>query len=182
MTTFSVSGQYRFIDAAIAAGVRRYSPSEYGLDNLNPEAQKLSTVFSEKGAVQRYLRDKAAEGKIEWMSITCGMWVAWSIPANFMGFDVPNKRFTILDEGEGKVSCSTQESVGLAVVRALVAEPELTKNRNIYLESFVTTQNELVAEIEKQTGEKFAVEYVDSHKLVAKKSPPSLRPAMRLRS
>lgn len=74
MATFSVTDQYRIIHAAITAGVRRYSPSEYGLNNMRPEAQALSTVFAEKGEVQAYLRAKASQGLIEWMSISCGMW------------------------------------------------------------------------------------------------------------
>ncbi|OCL08967.1 hypothetical protein AOQ84DRAFT_376256 [Glonium stellatum] len=34
----NVVEQYRFIDAAIAAGIKCYVPSEYGLNNLNPKA------------------------------------------------------------------------------------------------------------------------------------------------
>jgi hypothetical protein len=51
--------------------------------------------------VQAYLRQKGEEGKIEWMSITCGMWVAWSIPHSFMGVDVGARKIEILDDGEG---------------------------------------------------------------------------------
>ena len=167
MTTFTVKKQYRFIDAAVTAGVRRYMPSEYGLDNSNKDAQELTSVFADKGAVQSYVREKAAAGEIEWMSIASGMWVAWSVPVNFMGMDVPNRRFTVLDDGEGLVSCSPQENVGLAVVRALVAEPELTRNRTLFLQSFVTSQNEMVRELEKQLGEKLTVEHVKSDELIA---------------
>ncbi len=168
MATVTVKEQYRFIDAAIAARVRRYMPSEFGLDNSNRDAQELTSIFADKGAVQRYLRDKAAAGKIEWMSIASGMWVAWSVPMNFMGMDVPNRRFTVLDNGEGLVSCSPQENVGLAVARALVAEPELTRDRALFLQSFVTSQNEMVLELEKQLGEKFTVEHVNSDELIEK--------------
>jgi nucleoside-diphosphate-sugar epimerase len=169
MTTFSVTDQYRIIDAAIAAGVRRYSPSEYGLNNMNPTAQALSTVFSEKGEVQAYLRARAGEGKIEWMSVSPGMWVAWSIPHNFMGFDVPGNKFEVLDDGEGRVSCSTEENTALAVVRALTTKTEETKNRNLFLQDFSVSQIELVAEVERQTGVKFEVRRVDSKKLAEEK-------------
>ncbi|KAB5522111.1 hypothetical protein GE09DRAFT_500858 [Coniochaeta sp. 2T2.1] len=169
MTTFSVKDQYRIIDAAIAAGVQRYSPSEYGLNNMKPEAQALSTAFAEKGAVQAYLREKAEEGKIEWMSISCGMWVAWSIPHNFMGLDVANKKMEILDDGEERVSCTTEANTALAIVRALTVATEETKNRNVLLQEFSVSQNELLAEVERQTGSKFEVKRVDSRKLIEEK-------------
>ncbi|KAH8878732.1 NmrA-like family protein [Thozetella sp. PMI_491] len=169
MTTFSVADQFRIIDAAIAAGVKRYSPSEYGLDNLNPDAQALSNVFAEKGAVQSYLRSRAAEGKIEWTSFSCGMWVSWSLPHNFMGADVRGGRFEILDDGEGLVSATTEANTALAIVRSLTVAQELTKNRNVLLQDFVVSQNQLLAEIESQTGKKLEVTRADSRKLAEQK-------------
>ncbi|OIW34238.1 NAD(P)-binding protein [Coniochaeta ligniaria NRRL 30616] len=170
MATFSVTDQYRIIDAAVAAGVRRYSPSEYGLNNARADAQALSTVFAEKGAVQAYLRRKGEEGEIEWMSITCGMWVAWSVPHSFMGLDVAGRKMEILDDGEGRVSCTTEENTALAVVRALTVATAETKNRNVFLQDFSASQNELLAEVERQTGEKFEVSQVDSRKLAEAKT------------
>jgi len=41
ITSLSVSEQHRIIDAAVSAGVKRYVPSEFGLNNLNPAAQAL---------------------------------------------------------------------------------------------------------------------------------------------
>lgn len=169
MTTFSVTDQYRIIDAAAAAGVRRYSPSEYGLDNLNAAARGLSNVFEEKGAVQRYLRDRAAEGGMEWMSVSCGMWVAWAIPHGFMGLDLAGKRFEMLDGGEGRVSCTTEGNTAVAVVRALTTHVEETRNRNVFLQDFSVSQRELLEEVERQTGEKFEVTELDSRKLAEEK-------------
>jgi hypothetical protein len=76
ITSFSVAEQHKFIDAAIAAGVKRYLPSEYGLNNNNPEAQELSPVFKVKGMVQQYLRSKESSG-LTWTAIACGMWIGW---------------------------------------------------------------------------------------------------------
>ncbi|KAK3328216.1 hypothetical protein B0T19DRAFT_423940 [Cercophora scortea] len=169
MTTVAIADQYRMIDAAIAAGVRRYSPSEYGLNNMRPEAQALNSVFALKGAVQAYLRAKAAEGKIEWMSIACGTWVAWSINHDFMGLRVKERRFEQLDDGETRSSCSTQESTAQAAVAALTKGVEETRNRVVYVQDFVVTQKELLAEVERQMGEKFTVDVFDSRKLAEQK-------------
>ena len=167
ITSLDVSEQYRFIDAAIEAGVRRYVPSEYGLDNLKPEAQALNMVFRDKGKVQEYLRSKT--DVIEWMSVSCGMWIKWSMEHDFLGMHVREKRFVLWDEGEGYFSCTTEENTALAVVNALSRHPEETKNKNLFLSDFAITQRQLLAEIERQTGEKFSVEKLDSYKLIEEK-------------
>ncbi|KAK0648472.1 hypothetical protein B0T16DRAFT_506765 [Cercophora newfieldiana] len=148
MTSVSIANQFRFIDAAIAAGVRRCIPSKYGLNNMRPDAQALNAVFRDKGAVQTYLRERAAEDRIEWMSISCG---------------VRQKEFTLYDEGEGRFSVTTEENTALGLVRSLVQKPAETKNQNVLLSEFVTTQKQLLAEIERQTGQKFAVDRIDSY-------------------
>ncbi|KAI1371745.1 hypothetical protein F4677DRAFT_285036 [Hypoxylon crocopeplum] len=93
MTTLSVAEQFRMVDAARAAGVRRYVPSEYGLKNARLDAQAPNTVFYDKGKVQEYLQAKAAEGSIEWMSIACGMWLKWGMAHDFVGMHIQEKRF-----------------------------------------------------------------------------------------
>ncbi|KAK3305220.1 uncharacterized protein B0T15DRAFT_484907 [Chaetomium strumarium] len=169
VTTLSVATQHRFIDAAIAAGVRRYVPSEFGLNNMRADAQALNRVFRDKGAVQQYLRDKAAAAEIEWMSVSCGMWLKWSAQNNFLGMDIKTKgarKFVLWDGGRGRFSVTTEENTALAIVRALTRLPEETKNRNVLVHEFVTTQRELLEELKRQTGEEFVVEEVDSEKRI----------------
>lgn len=168
MTSLSVAAQRTFIDAAITAKVRRYIPSEYGLDNALPRAQALNSVFRDKGAVRAYLRSK--EGEIEWMAVSCGMWLKWSMGHDFLGMHVKERRFVLWDEGEGVFSCSTEENTALGLVRALVVAPELTKNRNVSLSDFAVSQRELLRELERQTGEEaWKIEKVDSFALIAEK-------------
>lgn len=169
LTTLSTSDQFRFIDAAVAAGVRRYVPSEYGLNNTRADAQALNVVFRDKGAVQAYLREKAREGVIEWMGVSCGMWIGWSMRNDFLGMHLQERpaRVEMWDGGVGRFSVTTEENTALAVVRGLVEIPEETKNRSVLVEEFVTTQAELFGEIERQRGEKLVVEKVDSVKKIA---------------
>ncbi|KAK4234538.1 hypothetical protein C8A03DRAFT_37681 [Achaetomium macrosporum] len=165
VTTLSVANQHRFIDAAIAAGVRRYVPSEFGLNNMRPDAQALCSVFRDKGAVQQYLREKAAEGRIEWMSVSCGMWLKWSMQNDFLGMHVREKnkrRFVLWDGGRGRFSVTTEENTALAIVRALTRLPAETKNRNVLVQEFAVTQRELLEELKRQTGEEIVVEEVES--------------------
>ncbi|KAI0121378.1 hypothetical protein BJ170DRAFT_588033 [Xylariales sp. AK1849] len=168
MTTLFVADQFRMVDAAISAGVKRYVPSEYGLNNLRPEAQALNAVFHDKGKVQEYLRAKAIEGSIEWTSISCGMWIRWSMAHDFLGIHVRENKFVFWDDGEGLFSCTTEENTAAGLIQALKT-PEESKNRNIYLSDFATSQKQLLEAIERIQSVKYATESVDSHALVKEK-------------
>ncbi|KAI5457429.1 hypothetical protein BGZ63DRAFT_394712 [Mariannaea sp. PMI_226] len=170
MTTIAVTQQLRFIDAAVAAGVKRYIPSEYGLNNNKPEARAVSGVFSQKGQVQDYLRTKEAKG-MEWTAIACGMWLRWSATHNFLGMNIKEKKMEIWDDGEGWISCTTEDNTALALVNSLTKKWEETKNRIVYLSDFAITGNMLLESIERQSGEKFTVTHVNTEELLAEKKP-----------
>ncbi|KAI0096774.1 NmrA-like family protein [Nemania sp. FL0031] len=168
MTTLSVTDQFRMIDAAIAAGVQRYVPSEYGLDNMRADAQALNPVFANKGKVQAYLRAKADEGMIEWMGISCGMWLKWAMAHNFLGMHVQEQRFVFWDEGAGYFSCTTEENTAAGLLQALKV-PDETKNMNVFLSDFAITQTQLLEAIERIQGVKYKTEAVNSEKFIEEK-------------
>lgn len=64
------------IDAAVEAGVKRFLPSEYGVDNTNPAASGLSPVFKRKADVIEYLKSKERSG-LSWTAVPTGMWLDW---------------------------------------------------------------------------------------------------------
>jgi nucleoside-diphosphate-sugar epimerase len=168
MTSLAVADQLRFVDAAVAAKVKRYVASEYGLNNNKPEARALNSVFREKGEVQDYLRSKESTG-LEWMAIACGMWIKWSALHDFLGMHIKEKKFVKWDDGEGWFSSTTEANTALAMVNALTKKWEETKNRVVWLSDFAITQNMLLGAIERVSGEKFTVEKVDSEKLIKEK-------------
>lgn len=59
--TDGLLGQSIFIDAAIAAGVKRFLPSEFGSDLSNPNAAKLP-IFGYKVATRNHLEEKIRNG------------------------------------------------------------------------------------------------------------------------
>ncbi|KAF4345184.1 2`-hydroxyisoflavone reductase [Fusarium beomiforme] len=168
MTSLAVADQLRFVDAAVAAKVRRYVPSEYGLNNNKPEARALNSVFREKGEVQDHLRSKESTG-LEWMTIACGMWIKWSALHDFLGMHIKEKKFVIWDDGEGWFSCTTEANTALAMVNALTKKWEETKNRIVWISDFAITQNQLLETIERVSGQKFTVEKIDSEKFIKEK-------------
>ncbi|KAI0447162.1 NmrA-like family protein [Xylaria telfairii] len=146
---------FRMVDAAITVGVQRYVLSEYA----------LNSVFAEKGKVQAYLRAKAEEGKIEWMSISCGVWLKWGAPRNFVGLYVEEQRFVFWDDGIGYFSCTTEENTVAGLLQALKI-PEETKNMNLFLSDFAITQKQLLDAVERVQGVKYTTETVNSETFI----------------
>ena len=72
----AIALEQKLIDAAIDAGVRRFLPSEYGVNNANPPARELCPVFDAKGAIIDTLRQKEASG-LTWTAVPTGLWLDW---------------------------------------------------------------------------------------------------------
>lgn len=76
----SFAMQRPLIDAAVAAGVRRYIPSEWATDHAHPAARALP-VYESRRAVLRYLKEKAAAGEIEYTVFHSGVLFEWGTPS-----------------------------------------------------------------------------------------------------
>jgi uncharacterized protein YbjT (DUF2867 family) len=166
-TTTADGLSFRLIDAAIAAGVKRFIPSEFGANNLDPRARSLVPVYDAKGAMLEYLIEKAnaTQGKFTWTSISCGSWLDWALDpsksGNFLGIDVKARTAVVYDSGEKKFGITTSENTGRAVAKALVMHEE-TANKQVFLVDFMVTTREIVASLERETGQKFEVELRES--------------------
>jgi len=68
LATLAIGNQNPLIDASIAAGVRRFVPTEFGMDSRNPLCISL-TVCVPKADTQKYLQEKINSN--ENLSYTC---------------------------------------------------------------------------------------------------------------
>lgn len=68
--------QTPFIDAAVAAKVRRFIPSEFGADLSHPRTAGLP-VFTAKARAREKLQVLADQGVIEWAAVANGMFLDW---------------------------------------------------------------------------------------------------------
>lgn len=66
-----VTIQKNAIDAAVAAGVKRFLPSEYGGDTSLPEIEKFTPFAKGKKEVFSYLKSKESEG-LTWTALYTG--------------------------------------------------------------------------------------------------------------
>jgi hypothetical protein len=165
-----LADQQRYIDAAIAAGVKRFVPSEFGSDLSDPEINKLVPIFQPKLETAKYLKSKESD-TFSWTSFTTGPFFDWGLQVGFLGFDLANKKARIWDDGDVPFSSSNLSLIGQAVAAALSSDYVAdTKNKEVYVASHTTTQKDILAELEKQTrgddkNAKWQVEKVDGTKL-----------------
>ncbi|KAF2017190.1 NAD(P)-binding protein [Aaosphaeria arxii CBS 175.79] len=160
----AIPDQPRYIDAAIAAGVKRFIPSEFGSNTQNPRALELVPAFGVKNGVVDYLISK--QDAISWTGIITGPFIDWAMNSGLLGYNAATKTVTLIDEGTGEISCTPLRQVGEAVVKSL-ENADLTKNQIVYVSSFQTSQVEILSTVEKLTGEKWTVKHITSKELFA---------------
>lgn len=147
--------QTKVIDAAIAAGVRRFLPSEYGADTTVPASQEIQLIASfGKLDVERYL--EAREDVIEHTYVYTGIFWDWALDNGFMGVELGRHAAELWDGGEGAVSGTTVAGIAAGVVGVL-EHPVETRNRGVRVASLTTSLADLVAEAERQAGRNFDV-------------------------
>ncbi|KAM3083830.1 hypothetical protein ACMFMG_002060 [Clarireedia jacksonii] len=136
-------GQKTLIDAAVAAGVKRFLPSEFGSDLANPKTKTLP-VFGYKVAVADHIEEAASKNpEFSYTYVRCGPFLDWGLEHNFI-FDSASGKPRIFDGGDQLFSTTTLETIGHAVVGVL-SKPEETKNRAVYIQDLTTSQNRLLA-------------------------------------
>ncbi|KAH7419519.1 hypothetical protein BKA64DRAFT_19578 [Cadophora sp. MPI-SDFR-AT-0126] len=149
LSAVALSDQTRMIDAAIAAGVQRFLPSEFGSNLENPKARALP-VFAGKVEVQNYLVEKSKSNpKFSYTIIRNGFLLDWGLQ---VGFIINTKDFkpTIYGSGDQEFSTTSLAAVGQAVVGVLSNIAE-TANKAVYVEEIALTQNKLLAMAKKLT-------------------------------
>jgi uncharacterized protein YbjT (DUF2867 family) len=171
------------IDAAVEAGVKRFLPSEYGVDNTNPAASELSPVFKRKADILEYLKSKQATG-LSWTAVPTGMWLDWYAFAiyhffalveltlfvcltraldpsiAFIGIDIHAHTAELWAQGTYKMTFTTLPTAADAVRRILL-NPEATQNRVVPVRNFEASLNEIVALLEEAQGVKYKLTPVE---------------------
>lgn len=78
IATPAVGGQQIIVDAALAAGVKRYIPSEFGINTRLTPGTTIGKILAGKVAVVDYLDSKAKENSnFSWTGVSTGMFFDW---------------------------------------------------------------------------------------------------------
>jgi len=146
ISTYSLEQQISIVDAAIEAGVRRFLPSEFGVDTssralgeggLPPALTKTETAA--------YLKSKEYTG-MTWTCVIVGAFFDWSFAfPGILGFNIPANTATIFDGGDVAFEATNLAQIGRAVVAVLSPEHlDETANQYVYINSFTITQNQIL--------------------------------------
>ncbi|KAF7865234.1 hypothetical protein EAF04_006211 [Stromatinia cepivora] len=147
-----LQGQTLLIDASVAAGVKRFLPSEFGSNLANPLTKALP-VFGHKISTAAHLEAAAAKNpSLTYTYIRNGPFLDWGLEHKLL-LDLTSGKPTIYDGGDQLFSTTTLETIGHAVVGVLEKFEE-TKNRAVYIQDIQTTQNHLLELAKKIAPEK----------------------------
>ncbi|RFU82039.1 oxidoreductase [Trichoderma arundinaceum] len=133
--------QKRLIDASIAAGIKRFLPSEFG-SNLDNELTAKLPVFEAKVEVQNYLREKAKTTPLTYTLVYSGPFLDWGLDFQFI-FKSAGSKPVLYDGGNTVFSTSTLDTVSDAVI-SILAKPEETKNRSVRFQSVAISQTKIL--------------------------------------
>ncbi|KAK2770931.1 oxidoreductase [Colletotrichum kahawae] len=126
VSTLSVFGsdvQKALVNASVAAGVKRFLPSEFGSSTENPKAHS-NPAFT-------------------YSLLFCGPFLDWGLSSGML-VDIKNKRAVLRDGGNVLFSTSRLSTVGQAVVGVL-SHPSETANRAVYVKDIDATQNQIIS-------------------------------------
>ncbi|KAH7160422.1 hypothetical protein B0J13DRAFT_602932 [Dactylonectria estremocensis] len=153
------------IDAAVKAGVKRFFPSEYGVRSNHPDFANGPLITKKKNSIAKYL--EKTQDVMSWTALFCNPWIDFCVIDGLLGFDLKNQEARIFNGGDVPFSTSPRDLVGQALF-ALLTDAERfeeSKNQFIHLASYTVTQNQVLAVVEKLTGQKFKVHNLTSEEV-----------------
>ncbi|KAF9875304.1 NmrA-like family protein [Colletotrichum karsti] len=163
--TAAAGGQQLLIDAAVAAQVKRFIPSEFGIHTRDARGTKIGGLLAPKIQNTDYLIELSKKHDwFSWTGIAVGPFFDWSFGNGLLGLDVKNKTATIFDSGNEPFSPSSLAFIGKSVA-GMLKNPEATANKYITTASFTTSQRELLKIVEEETGSTFTVKNVKTSDL-----------------
>ncbi|KAK0725131.1 hypothetical protein B0H67DRAFT_482519 [Lasiosphaeris hirsuta] len=156
----SIGKQNIFADAAIAAGVKRYIPSEFGHSTRPGKLHgPAASLLSAKTKGVDYLIEQAeTHPELTWTGISTGPFFDWGLDMGVFGIDFKNKTARVFDSGNQPASTCTLAFIGEATVAVLLHE-EKTANKYIEVAEFNVTQNQIIAILEEESGAKFTISH-----------------------
>ncbi|KAI0380277.1 NAD(P)-binding protein [Hypomontagnella monticulosa] len=162
IATVAVGGQTPLVDAAIAAKVKRFIPSEFGINTRKIDNTGIGSILQAKVKTLDYIIEKSKQNPwFTWTGISSGIFFDWGLNFGTAGFNKDTKSAVIFDSGNEPVHASNLPFIGKAIA-AVLSQPEKTANQYFTIASFNPTQNQILEIVEKETGEKWKVEHAST--------------------
>jgi uncharacterized protein YbjT (DUF2867 family) len=150
ITTAGIGSQKNLVDAVVAAGVKRFIPSEYGCDLSNAKARQLP-VYGHKVQIEDAVEQKIKNTDTTYTFVFNNAFLDWGIDRGFL-IDLKNKKADIYDGGDVPFTSTPIPMVAKAVA-AVLQHPEETKNAEIRVHGARLTQNKFLELAKRVVGE-----------------------------
>jgi hypothetical protein len=160
----AIESQTILIDAAIAAGVKRFIPSEFGSCTTNPKLETMPT-YTGFFKIRQYLQEKADVGKLSWTVLACGAFVEFVFHGPML-LDFASHKATLLDKGDNRFSSTSLPNVGKAIA-GIFKNSDATANKIVRVSQVILTQNKVLKIAQElEPGVKWETDYVQSSAVV----------------
>ena len=151
--------QARLVDAALAAGVKRFIPHEFGHDTLNKEIQaRVRKYFGRAKVIEHLKKVSKANPDFEWTAIATGYTINTNLISGDFGLDMEWHSATINGTGTERFAASSLARVGQVVV-SVMEHWEEVKNQYLYAAGVLTSTNEVLRSAERATNQKWTAGY-----------------------
>ncbi|XP_020218158.1 isoflavone reductase [Cajanus cajan] len=158
--------QVKIIAAIKEAGnVKRFFPSEFGLDvDRHDAAEPVRAVFEEKAKIRRVIE---AEG-VPYTYLCCHAFTGYFLRnmSQLDTADPPRDKVTILGDGNVKGAYITEADVGTYTIKAANDPRTLNKSVHIRLPANYLTLNEVISLWEKKIGKTLEKTYIPADQVV----------------
>lgn len=142
LATLAIGSQNPLIDAAVAAGVKRFIPAEFGMDSANALCIELP-VCAPKAETQRYLLEESDSNPgFTYTAIANGLFLDWGLKMGLI-LNLDQHTAILYNGGDVQFSATTLADVAKAVL-GIIQHPNETANRIMYVHSALVSQNELI--------------------------------------
>ncbi|KAK5712073.1 hypothetical protein LTR15_012142 [Elasticomyces elasticus] len=153
ISTIAIGGaayQKNLLDAAIAAGMTRFLPSEFGGDLQNAKVKTLP-IFADKIAVEEYAAQKCKGTGTSYTFVYVNAFLDWGLVNHGLLLDLPGKKIQMVNGGETSFTANTVDFIAQGVL-AILQNLDATANRAVRLNQAVVTQAQLLGLSKKYAG------------------------------
>lgn len=140
--------QLKIARAALAAGVKRYVPWQFGVDYDVIGRGSPQDLFDEQLDVRDLLRGQRAT---EWIIVSSGMFTSFLFEPAFGVVDLDTTTVASLGDWDTEVTVTTAEDIGILTAEIVYATPRIA-DEVVYLAGDTISYGQLAAVVERVTG------------------------------
>ncbi|TKA65487.1 hypothetical protein B0A55_10085 [Friedmanniomyces simplex] len=120
--------QKNLLDAAIAAGVKRFLPSEFGCDTENQHVAAVP-IFRTKLEVMEYMEDKVKGTGTTYTCVYTNAFLDWGLVNAGLLLDLPGKKVQLIDGGETPFTSNSLDIIAKGTVAVRLNGAVVTLNQ-----------------------------------------------------